>query len=671
MPSEYCPSRHRTVRRLTRVVPVGHVGVGGANPLRLQSMTTSDTEDVAATLAQCIRLAEAGCEIIRITAPNKAAAVALKAIHREFRAAGFAQPLVADIHFLPVAAMEAVEHVEKVRVNPGNYADKKKFAVLEYTDAAYAEELERLHAAFTPLVLRAKALGRSLRIGTNHGSLSDRIMNRFGDSPHGMVESALEFIRIAESHGFKDMILSMKSSNPKVMVQAYRLAAARMDELGMDYPLHLGVTEAGEGEDARIKSAIGIGSLLADGLGDTLRVSLTEDPWFEIPVCRELASRATDLATLGAASASRLPADPADAFSFTRRPTDRIELSTSCPAGSNETPRVIVRSHRGLGDWQAVAKELLDVHATQREVRAEGLLVRLDDANHAAGLRSLRKALGPTVPSVWVETSLSPAAFPFDGAGSRLVVVKGFAADDGAEVKAWAEACVRHDAILAADVDGPTVTALAEALQAIPAGRLILTSSQPQNGLHATGTYRELARCAAVAQLAAPLWIRATAANAVRLDPGFQSRLLEAAVLAGGLLVDGYGDFLSCETPATTAKSLTLAYDILQGARMRQTKTEFVACPSCGRTLFDIQSTTLKIKERTGHLKSVTIAVMGCIVNGPGEMADADFGYVGGAPGKINLYVGKTPVKFNVPQEEAVERLVDLIKEKGKWVEAG
>ena len=670
MPSEYCPSRHRTVRRLTRVVQVGNVGVGGANPLRLQSMTTSDTEDVAATLAQCIRLAEAGSEIIRITAPNKAAAAALKDIHRQFRAAGFAQPLVADIHFLPVAAMEAVEHVEKVRVNPGNYADKKKFAVLEYTDAAYAEELERLHEAFTPLVLRAKALGRSLRIGTNHGSLSDRIMNRFGDSPNGMVESALEFIRIAESHGFKDMILSMKSSNPKVMVQAYRLAAARMDELGMDYPLHLGVTEAGEGEDARIKSAIGIGSRLADGLGDTLRVSLTEDPWFEIPVCREIASRATDLATLGAASATKLPADPADAFSFTRRPTDRIELSASCLAGSNETPRVIVRSHQSLADWQAVAKELLDVHAAQREVRAEGLLLRLDDPSHAAGLRSLRKALGPTVPSVWVETSLPVAEFPFEGTGSRLVVVKGFAVKDSAEVKAWAEACVRHDTILAADVEGPTVTALAKELQAIPAGRLILTSSQPQNGLHATGTYRELARCAAVAKLAAPLWIRATAANAVRLDPGFQSRLLEASILTGGLLVDGYGDFLSCETPATTAKSLTLAYDILQGARMRQTKTEYVACPSCGRTLFDIQSTTLKIKERTGHLKSVTIAVMGCIVNGPGEMADADFGYVGGAPGKINLYVGKTPIKFNVPQEEAVECLVDLIKEKGKWVEA-
>ena len=670
MPPDYCPSRHRTVRRLTRVVNVGGVGVGGNNPIRVQSMTTSDTEDVAATVAQAIRLAEAGSELIRITAPNKAAAAALKDIRKQFRAAGFTQPLVADIHFLPSAAMEAVEHVEKIRVNPGNYADKKKFAVLEYTDAAYAEELERLHEAFSPLVLRAKALGRSLRIGTNHGSLSDRIMNRYGDSPHGMVESALEFIRIAESHGFKDMVLSMKSSNPKVMVEAYRLAAARMTELGMDYPLHLGVTEAGEGEDARIKSAIGIGSLLADGLGDTIRVSLTEDPWHEIPVCKEIVRRAEALAALGTASSVALPADPADPFAFTRRATETIELSPKCLAGAGEVPRVVVRSLAGLADWQAAAKELLDAHAAQREVRAEGLLVRLDEPAHAAGLRSLRKALGPSVPALFVETSLAPADFPFDGSGSRLVVVKAFAATDRATVNAWGEAVTKHDAILAADLDSPTLTALAQELSAIPTGRLILTSSQPQEGLHATGSARELVRAAAAAGLKAPLWIRATVANAALLDAGFQSRLLEASIHAGGLLVDGYGDFLSCETPTSTAKSLTLAYDILQGARMRQTKTEYVACPSCGRTLFDIQSTTLKIKERTGHLKSVTIAVMGCIVNGPGEMADADFGYVGGAPGKINLYVGKTPVKFNIPQEEAVERLVDLIKEKGKWLEA-
>lgn len=670
MPLAYCHSRHQTVRRLTRVVQVGNVGVGGLNPIRLQSMTTSDTEDVAATLAQCIKLAEAGCEIIRITAPNKAAAVALKSIHQQFRGAGFSQPLVADIHFLPVAAMEAVEHVEKVRVNPGNYADKKKFAVLEYTDAAYAEELERLHEAFSPLVLRAKTLGRSLRIGTNHGSLSDRIMNRFGDTPNGMVEAALEFVRIAESHGYKDMILSMKASNPKVMIEAYRLAAARMSELKMDYPLHLGVTEAGEGEDARIKSAIGIGSLLADGLGDTIRVSLTEDPWYEIPVCRELVARSDRLIQNGKATSIKLKGDPADPFSYARRITDSISLSEKCHAGATELPRVIVRSVAGLNNWQEAAKEVLDAHNQQREARVEGLLVQLTSAEQITALQSLRKALGLAVPTVFVETALSLDSEVFKGEGSKLVIVRTYKANQSSELKSDSEICNKNGAILAADLDVESTKSLTSELSKIPKGQLIVSASRPSNGLHAIGAHREIVRLLSEAKVNAPLWIRATEANAAILDQGFQSRLLEASILAGSLLVDGYGDLISCETPDSTVKSLTLGYDVLQGARARQTKTEYVACPSCGRTLFDIQSTTLKIKARTGHLKSVTIAVMGCIVNGPGEMADADFGYVGGAPGKINLYVGKTPVKFNIPQEEAVERLVDLIKEKGKWVEA-
>ena len=669
MPLVYCHSRHQTVRRLTRVVQVGNVGVGGLNPIRLQSMTTSDTEDVAATLAQCIKLAEAGCEIIRITAPNKAAAVALKSIYQQFRAAGFPQPLVADIHFLPQAAMEAVEHVEKVRVNPGNYADKKKFAVLEYTDAAYAEELDRLHEAFSPLVLRAKTLGRSLRIGTNHGSLSDRIMNRFGDTPNGMVESALEFIRIAESHGYKDMILSMKASNPKVMIEAYRLAAARMAELKMDYPLHLGVTEAGEGEDARIKSAIGIGSLLADGLGDTIRVSLTEDPWYEIPVCRELVARADKLIQNGKTNSVKLKDDPADPFSYARRITDSISLSEKCRAGATELPRVIVRSVAGLHNWQDAVKEVLDAHNQQREARVEGLLVQLTSSEQIPALQSLRKALGQAVPALFVETALSLDASLFKGEGSKLVIVRTYKANQSSELKSDSEICNKNGAILAADLDIESTKSLASELSKIAAGEIIVCVSRPSNGLHAIGTHREIVRLLTEAKVQAPLWIRATEANATVLDQGFQSRLLEASILAGSLIVDGYGDLISCETPDSTVKSLTLGYDVLQGARARQTKTEYVACPSCGRTLFDIQSTTLKIKARTGHLKSVTIAVMGCIVNGPGEMADADFGYVGGAPGKINLYVGKTPVRFNIPQEEAVERLVDLIKEKGKWVE--
>ncbi|MEI6284149.1 MAG: flavodoxin-dependent (E)-4-hydroxy-3-methylbut-2-enyl-diphosphate synthase, partial [Opitutae bacterium] len=559
---------------------------------------------------------------------------------------------------------------EKVRVNPGNYADKKKFAVLEYTDAAYAEELERLHEAFSPLVLRAKTLGRSLRIGTNHGSLSDRIMNRFGDTPHGMVESALEFVRIAESHGFKDMILSMKASNPKVMIEAYRLAAARMTELKMDYPLHLGVTEAGEGEDARIKSAIGIGSLLADGLGDTIRVSLTEDPWYEIPVCRELVARADQLIQNSKAHSVKLKDDPADPFSYARRITDSISLSEKCQAGATELPRVIVRSIAGLSNWQAAVKEVLDAHNQQREARVEGLLVQLTSVEQIPALQSLRKALGQAVPAVFVETSQSLDSELFKSEGCKLVIVRTFKADQSAQLKADSEICNKNGAILAADLDIESAKSLVSELSKIPAGGLIISASHPSKGLHAIGTHREMVRLLSEAKVQAPLWIRATEANATVLDQGFQSRLIEASILAGSLLVDGYGDLISCETPDSTVKSLTLGYDVLQGARARQTKTEYVACPSCGRTLFDIQSTTLKIKARTGHLKSVTIAVMGCIVNGPGEMADADFGYVGGAPGKINLYVGKTPVKFNIPQEEAVERLVDLIKEKGKWVEA-
>jgi len=660
---DYCPSRLRSVRRFTREVRIGGIGVGGTNPIRVQSMTTSDTEDIPATLAQCIRLAEAGCEFIRITAPNKAAALALKAIHQQFRAAGFHQPLVADIHFLPVAAMEAVEHVEKIRVNPGNYADKKKFAVREYSDAQYREELERLHEAFSPLVLRAKALGRALRIGTNHGSLSDRILNRFGDTPMGMVESALEFVRICEAHGFHDLVLSMKASNPKVMVEAYRLAARCMADAQMHYPLHLGVTEAGEGEDARIKSAIGIGSLLADGLGDTIRVSLTEDPWYEIPVCRELARRAERLwAESDPVAAATDVRDAVDPYAFRRRPAAEIFLAPGCAAGAAHLPRVIVATHHGLEQSAAIVREVLAVHAGQREARIEGLLVPFVAAHQAAGLAALRDALRTHVQAIFVETA--PGVTPTDLALSEMGVPV-IPVVTLQELGRW-EA---FKGLVAVDLSPDTLATHAAALQKFNPSRLLVTCSTLPQGLHAAGVYRWLAEALRRLDCKAPIWIRCREAHATELGESFSGRLLEASLHAGGLLVDGLGDMLSCETPSAIEKRLTLAYDILQGARARQIKTEFVACPSCGRTLFDIQSTTLRIKERTGHLKGVTIAVMGCIVNGPGEMADADFGYVGGAPGKINLYVGREPVRFNIPQAEAVERLVDLIKEHGKWIE--
>ncbi len=673
---EYALSRFRSLRRPTREVIIGGVGVGGANPIRLQSMTTSDTQDVEATVRQCIALAEVGCEIIRITAPNKQAAAALKEISKKFRAAGFTQPLVADIHFLPVAAMEAVEHVEKVRVNPGNYADKKKFAEREYTDAEYNREIERLHEAFSPLVLRAKALGRVLRIGTNHGSLSDRIMNRYGDSPEGMVQSAMEFIRICESHGFRDLVLSMKSSNPKVMIEAYRLAVKRMNEAGMNYPLHLGVTEAGEGEDARIKSAIGIGALLQDGLGDTIRVSLTEDPWFEVPVARNLAARAHTMWKKfnGSAALAGGEDDGVDAFHYNKRETVEIELGEKCPVGPDHPPRVFAPAGRPLSEHKEIAREVLESHGVNKEARVEGLMVKLVSPDELQSLDTLRRVLGQAVKAFVVEPAahLRPAdlAALAPAEGNRLVIARHFGAADAPALREWLDFCAARKALLAVDATAEAVQALLPLLSHAGDQRLLFTLTRPAPGFHALGSYRDLARVLRTHHLDSPLWIRATAENAVDLSDGsFEGRLMEASQVAGALFCDGLGDIVSVETDPSLPKGLVLAYNILQGARMRQTKTEYVACPSCGRTLFDIQSTTLKIKERTGHLKGVTIAVMGCIVNGPGEMADADFGYVGGAPGKINLYVRKNCVKFNIDQAEAVERLVDLIKEHGKWVE--
>jgi (E)-4-hydroxy-3-methylbut-2-enyl-diphosphate synthase len=674
----YCASRFRAVRRPTREVKVGVVGVGGANPLRVQSMTTSLTQDVAATVRQTLGLAEAGCEIVRITAPNKEAARALKDIRAQVTAAGWGQlPLVADIHFLPSAAMEAVEHVEKIRVNPGNYADKKKFAVKEYSDNEYESELQRLYDAFSPLVKRAKELGRALRIGTNHGSLSDRLMNRYGDTPLGMVESALEFIRICESHGFHDIILSMKASNPKVMIEAYRLAVSKMAVENMYYPLHLGVTEAGEGEDARIKSAIGIGSLLMDGLGDTLRVSLTEDAIYEVPVCQDIAKRAHALWERGKELPDREAPDAIDPFVYTRRNVTHLHFGESCEVSREQPPRVIIPAARPLSQHAEIVKDVLKIHARNKETKVEGLLVALTEPGDLAQLATLQRILAPTVKFFVVD-------LPADHDGSALrgyprpplptVWAHRFEKGDEADANTAAtllDYAARTGGYVAVDT---TATALAgefgAALVRHPgADRLILTQTACEQHTHAVGGYRALAREAAKLGLRAPIWIRHTAAQVVISENFFTARLLEASMVAGNLLCDGLGDLLSVETEPDRDKTVALTYNILQGARTRSTKTEFVACPSCGRTLFDLQSTTQNIKSRTGHLKGVTIAVMGCIVNGPGEMADADFGYVGGAPAKVNLYVGKECVKYNIPEDEAVDRLVDLIREHGKWVE--
>jgi (E)-4-hydroxy-3-methylbut-2-enyl-diphosphate synthase len=694
----YCASRFHTVRRPTLEVMVGSVGVGGSNPLRVQSMTTSDTQDTAATVKQSIALAEVGCEIVRITAPNVAAAKCLKEIRAQFTAAGFGHiPLVADIHFLPAAAMEAVEHVEKVRVNPGNYADKKKFAIREYTDADYGRELERLHAAFSPLVKRAQALGRSLRIGTNHGSLSDRIMNRYGDTPLGMVESALEFLRIGESHGFKQMILSMKSSNPKVMIEAYRLLVERMLPEDMHYPLHLGVTEAGDGEDGRIKSAIGIGSLLLDGLGDTIRVSLTEDSVYEIPVAQAIAAKAMSLwrpaAATGAATsrslserdrevASPAPAKPGgaedgiDPFHFEKRATSVVELADHCVVGPEQPPRVIVR----VPAIVAVPAALKELAAPKlKDTPAEGLLVAIESPDD---LGALRAALGSAaLPVSFLALELSAALKPADletllgSSTGRIMLVRKFGTGESAALSTFAALVRKHRHFLACDLSPDALADLGPAIQALGDDRLLFTLSDlsPVAGRpspvigHAIGAYRALTAELRRLGSRCPIWIRNTAATAVQGDNSFLSKLIEASFLTGSLLCDGVGDLVSIETETVPARATTLAYNVLQGAGARISKTEFVACPSCGRTLFDLQTTTQRIREQTGHLKGVKIAIMGCIVNGPGEMADADFGYVGGAPGKINLYVGKQCVQYNLPQAEADARLVALIKEHGKW----
>ncbi len=568
---------------------VGKVGVGGENPVRVQSMITCDTMDTAASIQQSLDLANAGSEIVRITAPTIKDARNLELIKRGLLELGCDVPLVADIHFKPDAALEAARWVEKVRVNPGNFADSKKFAVKEYTDDQYAAELERIRERFTPLVLACKARGISIRVGTNHGSLSDRIMNRYGDTPLGMVESALEFARIARDNDFHQFIFSMKASNPKVMIAAYRLLVDRLAKEGPDwnYPVHLGVTEAGDGEDGRIKSAIGIGSLLNDGIGDTVRVSLTEDSIHEIPVARALVG-------LCAAKPSTGPEDLAptaeitlsfDPFSYRRRPATHL-LSGDVALGLGEVPRVVVRQatldqivHKldRLGDFQP---EIVYERANVREVdpRDPAAVERL---NHEEGAFLVTVADGVELPVI--------AAF-------RLLA---------------ARLAERHP-ILLKDTLNP--------------------STDPQKD--------------------------------------FLHTLLVAASNVGSLLCDGIGDAVLIQGEEAPGQSLRLAYNILQAAGSRVFKTDYVACPSCGRTLFNLQSTTAKIRAATGHLKGVKIAIMGCIVNGPGEMADADFGYVGGAPSKVNLYVGKQAVRFNIPEGEAVDRLTDLIREHGRWIDA-
>ena len=670
MAAPYCVSRFHSVRRISRIVPVGELLIGGEHPVRVQSMTTTDTLDINATARQTIELAEAGCDIVRITAPNARAAAALGAITKKVRKAKIHVPLVADIHFMPDAAMEAAKHVDKVRINPGNYADRKKFQVREYSDSQYQEEIERLHDDFSPLVLRCKELGKSMRIGTNHGSLSDRIMNRFGDSPRGMAESALEFIRIAESHGYQDIILSMKSSNPKVMIQAYRLVVLLMNEEKMEYPLHLGVTEAGDGEDARIKSAIGIGSLLLDGLGDTIRVSLTEDPVAEIPVAQDLVGRAQKWWSPEATTTQIQEA--VNPYNFTRRTCTQIKLGQPhLSVGDKHPPSVLVSTHFPTRNTAAIIKEVAQVQTQSKDAPVEGLIIRIRTSSEFPELQTLAQSLVGAISVIIVEDEReNDDMLPPQKPGSVPLAwnpAAGFT--DEASLARFLAFCDQAGHLPIISLPGKELNAATAALLACSPNPPIITLAQDTE-VHTVAGYRILSASLTDSQLALPLWIRNREKDRLFTEEDlFSGRLLDASVLSGALLCDGIGDLISVENLGSLDRNRGLAYNILQGARARISKTEFVACPSCGRTLFDLQSTTQKVKLATGHLKGVTIAVMGCIVNGPGEMADADFGYVGSGPGKIDLYVGKNRVKSAIPETDAVDRLINLIQEEGKWID--
>tara|TARA_B110000211_G_C14087285_1_gene557228 strand:+ start:1367 stop:3316 length:1950 start_codon:yes stop_codon:yes gene_type:complete len=629
---KYCNDYTNYSRFITREVKIGNVALGGNNPIRIQSMTTTDTMDTIATVEQTIRMVESGCDYVRITAPSKKEAENLGVIKKELVARGYDVPLIADIHYTPNAAEVAARLIEKVRVNPGNYADKKKFQQIEYNDSEYNAELDRIRVKFSPLVEICKEHGTAMRIGTNHGSLSDRILSRYGDTPLGMVESAMEFLRICEDLNYHNIVLSMKASNPKVMVNAYRLLVNQMVNAGMNYPLHLGVTEAGDGEDGRIKSAVGIGTLLEDGLGDTIRVSLTEDPEFEAPVAKSLADRYTLRSNHKSIEApSKIIVNP---FEYKRRSTNtRINI------GGTEVPRVI-------GDLSTVA-DIKPAHLfpfgyqysvpndkwTIQDVAADYVFVgdQKVDFNLPGTLGVIQNS------EKWnnehqhyplFEISELPAAKYSDQL--NFVV----ASSDNVDL---------------------------DFVNTVPNVVLILSTSNKHGMAEQRKVFNEL--------LASGLEIPVVLKRSYE-GLSYDDFQLYSATDFGGLLVDGLGDGVWLESDLSSQKVMQTVYGFLQATRTRISKTEYISCPSCGRTLFDLQETTQLIRSRTSHLKGLKIGIMGCIVNGPGEMADADYGYVGSGVGKITLYKGQEVVEKSINSEAAVDKLIELIQSHGDWVDA-
>ena len=598
----YCTSTFRTERWKTREVMVGNIAVGGSHPIRIQSMTSSKTRDVEATVEQIMRLSDVGCEIARVTVQGKKEAEACEHIKNQLLQAGYTIPVVADIHFYPPAAMLVIDFVDKVRINPGNYLDKRAcFKVLEYTDETYAQELERVEENFAPLVLKSKELGRAMRIGTNHGSLSDRIMSRYGDTPAGMVASAIEYAEVCRKYDFHDFMFSMKSSNPQIMIQAYRLLVAKMIELGWDYPLHLGVTEAGEGEDGRIKSAIGIGALLVDGLGDTIRVSLTEDPWHEINPCRRLVAFAEGCQGRGVEPYKKI--NECDKKSPVAAP-ESIPFHRDSSVGLCVTAEDLAAEDflKTLGCKPSSKRWAKDI-ATVDFIKV------LSTSSTISTLQELNIGVLPNDPSIAV-------------------------IEDEAEAQ-W------------------------EVLKETKPTLVLLRPKKSGRVQYARKFFN---------------WCRGWECDVPIIlnfvyDGDWEDIILQASAECGALLCDGFGEGLMLEGPYALVSLRELSFSILQGCRKRTVKTEFISCPSCGRTLFNLQEVSARIRKLTGHLPGVKIAIMGCIVNGPGEMADADFGYVGSKPGKVDLYVGKTCVERGIDHTEADIRLVELIKAHGCWME--
>lgn len=642
-PYSYCPSLVSYQRRRTINVSIGDVPLGSDYPIRVQSMTTVSTLDTQGSVEQVIRMVDAGCEYVRITAPNLKEAQNLEEIKNELRKRGVHVPLIADIHFTPNAAELAARIVEKVRINPGNYADRKRFEQIEYTDAAYDAELDRIRSKFTPLVKICKEYGTAMRIGTNHGSLSDRIMSRYGDTPLGMVESALEFVRICEDLGYYDLVLSMKASNPQVMIQAYRLLVQKLEEEKLKpYPLHLGVTEAGDGEDGRIKSSVGIGALLEDGLGDTIRVSLTEAPEAEAPVAQKLIDRyANRKEHAPIKPVNRVLFNP---FAYERR-ASRAVLNFG---GSNPVPRV-------LADWSHV-----DVR-TYADLKPIGhFYLPATDKWHMndqgadylyTGMRSTGFMLPNGLKEIRDYTAWLQAA-------DKLNVFPMFSLDE------YQTATKKHNEcnfikLSLSDLNEEVCRLL------VHDKRVVVVASVYSE--HAMAEFRRFFLELREQDIDVPVVVTRN------YHVGIELMMLHAATDLGSLFVDGFGDGImlsySGVDPGELAAVNRTAFGILQATRNRMSKTEYISCPSCGRTLFDLQETTAMIRGRTEHLKGVKIGIMGCIVNGPGEMADADYGYVGSGPGRITLYRGKEVVKRNVPAAQAVDEMINLIREDGLWIE--